>query len=387
MSDAKKQPKRKKKPAEEPKKRLLRKGQLVTSPVSGTAYRIGPVLGEGGFGMAYRATQITPRGRDGAEVCLKSTLDQTSWHREAYFGELLGQSKRVIQVMDSFPLAPSRPGRGPMLFCLVMELAEHGTVADYLEKTGKPWSPERAEREICAMLRLLDQLHGGSATHRDITPANIFVCNGGTLKLGDFGIARHQLPGAPMAIDAFNPAFVTRSFVDGASRYWTTVDDVYQMGQLLGMLLRGDADTIVTQKMLPKVDCPDRVRKIISRAIGPKKDRYVDAYEMLEALENKPRAAQRLKTIKDKTIAFSGPLSITRFAAEVLALSAGGNVVDTISRSVDVVVRSDTAPLPNSKGRTRNARLQRAEALQQSGHPLTIISEAEFRRLTRIRRK
>ncbi|MGE0430882.1 MAG: protein kinase [Planctomycetota bacterium] len=376
----------KKKTSGQKKKRALRRGQIVISPVSEKRYRIGPVLGEGGFGLAYRATRLTPKGREAEEVCLKTTLDQMSWHREAYFGELLGKSKRVIQVMDSFPLAPSRPGRGPMLFCLVMELAEHGTIADYLVKTGKPWPHARAVREICAMLRLLDQLHGGSATHRDITPANIFVCNGGTLKLGDFGIARHQLPGAPAAIDAFNPAFVTRGFVKGASRYWTTVDDVYQMGQLLGMLLRGDADTIVTQKMIPSIDCPERLKQIIARATGHKRARYTDAWEMLQALENTPQPEARLKTIRDKTIAFTGPLSITRFDAEVLVLAAGGRVAHTISRNVNVVVREDTWSSNGHKPKKpRNTRLQRAEALQKAGHPLTIIGETEFRRLTRTR--
>ena len=62
----------------------------------------------------------------------------------------------------------------------MLELAEHGTVADYLKRTGKPWTEARAKREIMALLRVLDQLHGGSATHRDITPFNIFVCKNGS---------------------------------------------------------------------------------------------------------------------------------------------------------------------------------------------------------------
>src|SRR5690606_18180348 len=156
----------------------LAKGRIVKSPVTERRYRIGKVIGTGGYGKAYRALDLTNR----AAVCLKYTFDQLSWHRESYFGELLRRNPRVIQIYDSFPVM-AKSGRGRIRYCLVLELAEHGTVADYLKLTGKPWSEARAKREIMALLRVLDQLHGGSATHRDITPFNIFVCKSGVLKL------------------------------------------------------------------------------------------------------------------------------------------------------------------------------------------------------------
>ena len=110
----------------------LKPNDVVTSPVSGTSYRIGKTLGEGGFGLAYQAWELNRRKKPVEEVCLKTTPDQASWHRESYFGELLSRSKRVIQTLDSFPLVPKKRG-GRLLFALVLELADKGTVADYLE--------------------------------------------------------------------------------------------------------------------------------------------------------------------------------------------------------------------------------------------------------------
>ncbi len=219
------------------------------------------------------------------EVCLKLGSDQPSWHREAYFGELFAKSKRVIQVYDSFPVMLRIDGESTILFGLTLELARYGTVADYLEQTNKPWSQRRTKREILALLAVLKQLQGGSAFHRDITPFNVFVCGQGNLKLGDFGIARHKLAGRPLLADAFNSSFVTQRVKDGASlRRWTAMDEVYQMGQLMGMLLLGSADQILDAPLVNTLPCDRELRDLIRRATGPRRRRYDDAGEMIRAI-------------------------------------------------------------------------------------------------------
>ena len=47
-------------------------------------------------------------------------------------------------------------------------------------------------REIAGILDVLRKLHRGQTLHRDLTPVNVFVCDGPRLKLGDFGIVRQQ---------------------------------------------------------------------------------------------------------------------------------------------------------------------------------------------------
>ncbi|MCA9637700.1 MAG: protein kinase, partial [Myxococcales bacterium] len=266
-----------------------------------------------------------------------------------------------------------------MLYCLVLELAEGGTIADYLAKTRRAWSEARAKREIIALLRLLDQLHGGGATHRDITPMNIFVTGRGTLKLGDFGIARHEVPGNRVSADAFNPAFVTRGHLAEVHRNWLAVDDVFQMGQLLAMLLRGSAEAKVSAAAVRSLTCDPRLKAIIMRAIGPRSRRYANAYEMLEALlgDDDPTPL-RVASLAGKTVAFAGHLSIKRFDAEVMVLQAGGEVARTVNRKVDVLVQGG-----QPRGGRKGLKLMQAQRLSEQGHPLVIIGEREFRRLAR----
>lgn len=362
----------------------LRIGRVVVSPATGNRYQIAELLGEGGYGKAYRAQQINRRGKVVDELCLKTTIDQASWHRESYFGELFARNRRVLQVYDSFPIASySRAATGGMIYCLAMELAEHGTIADYLKKHGEPWPEVRALREIKALLRLLDQLHGGNATHRDITPMNIFVCSRGVLKLGDFGIARHQIPGKPANIEAFNPAFVTQGIIDKKHRYWLAVDDVFQMGQLLGMLLRGNCDEAITPAVVDTLPCSVALKRIVRCAIGPRSRRFPDAYEMLRALEGDEGVAEsNVKTLAGKTVVFAGALSLSRFDAEVLVIQAGGHVAKRVNRHVDLIVHGGSASR-FAPGR-RNAQMHTAERLIKAGQPISVIGESQFRRLVRV---
>ena len=254
---------------------LLKSGRRLESPYSGKRYEIVAKIGEGGFGEVYRAYVVSRAGRSVAEVCIKVTEDQPSWHRESYFGDLLKGNARVIHLEESFPLPAKVGGSRTMLYYLVSELASHGTIRDFLQMSGnKPWLPNHAKREVIALLKVLNSLHGGGVTHRDLTPMNIFVCEPGKLKLGDFGVACQTLTGKRPQVLAFNPHFVTAGF-DGSPP-----DDVFQMGQLLAALLTGTAEApLNVAEANRKLTCEQVLKQVALRAIGPKKERYVDAYE------------------------------------------------------------------------------------------------------------
>src|SRR5688572_28525144 len=161
--------------------------QTAHSSETGRTYRLERLIGKGGFGEVYLATPTPPQGFP-AHVCVKITDRMSAWLREAYFAELLGREPRALRVFDRFAVVEG----SRMRYCLAMEYAEHGDLGAWLERKGP--QPERfVRREIAAILQALDALHRGQALHRDLTPFNVFVCKDEQLKLGDFGIAMHQL--------------------------------------------------------------------------------------------------------------------------------------------------------------------------------------------------
>ena len=248
--------------------RKLKLGTVVQSPATGKRFLIANRLGEGGYGCTYRVQRLDSWDRRIKDYCLKTTTDEESWHREAYFGELLHPCDRAIRLYESFPLFPATRRHG-LLYCLVTEYAEHGTIRDHLANDEKVWSPERARREIVALLKLLDQLHGAGALHRDITPTNVFVCKNNKLKLGDFGLARTVLAGKMLAASAFTPFFVSKRMAEGERRHWLPSDDVFQMGQLLAMLLRGDAESVISSKDVGELSCTPDLPRLSPKPSAP----------------------------------------------------------------------------------------------------------------------
>jgi serine/threonine protein kinase len=280
---------------------------------------------------------------------------------------------------ESFPLFPAKKAQD-VLYCLVSELAEHGTIRDYLELTQNPWKQKRATHEIMALLKVLDRLHGTGALHRDITPMNVFVCRNKCLKLGDFGIARHVLAGRQATASVFLPFFASTKMAQGAQRYWLASDDVYQMGQLLGMLLRCDTNSLITVNEASDLPCDDNLKAIVARAIGPRTTRYENACEMLRALRGDDAGSTSCPdSLAGKTVVFTGPLSWTRFDAEVMVRQAGGSIAQQVTKQVDVLVQGGRSPHYSSGH--KGVKLSTAEKLIRQGHKISIINEVEFARL------
>ena len=73
---------------------------------------------------------------------------------------------------------------------------------------------------------------------------------------------------------------------------WQARDDVYQVGQLLGMLIKGDARVRMRPPEIRRLACTDHLKEIVYRCIGERRKRYESADEMIEALRNPPARAQ-----------------------------------------------------------------------------------------------
>ena len=169
---------------------LLAPTQVIFSPETKLQYRIERMLGAGGFGQAYLATR---RGRS-------ATMPETGLHQ--------GQrAHRRLAARGLFrPAAGRASARGPRLRPLPADArrragallprprvrAVTATSARTCSGGGKRWTEAAARREIAGILEVLGKLHRGQLLHRDLTPMNVFVCDGRKLKLGDFGIVRQQ---------------------------------------------------------------------------------------------------------------------------------------------------------------------------------------------------
>jgi serine/threonine protein kinase len=363
---------------------LLVPAEVIASVESGLQYRVERLLGEGGFGQVYLARRIGRSSVVPDTVCIKISNRIDGWLREAYVGQLLDDHPRAIRVYDTFPLLRAD---GRVLYCLTLEYARHGDLSAFLARTTTGWSETAARREIAGILEVLGKLHRGQTLHRDLTPLNVFVCDHRRLKLGDFGIARQQSDRRGITAHTMNSLTAPSDILARAVPRWQARDDVYQVGQLLGMLIKGDARARLRLAEIRRLLCTDHLKEIVYRCIGERRKRYESADELIEALSNPPAALKSgvLRSLKGAHVAFTGILSRKRLEAVRAAKRAGAIVHGGPSAKTTVVVRGRPNPL-QAAGKDGGIKLMEIKRLREKGHRITLLNESQFWRLAGAKR-
>ncbi len=358
---------------------LLAPGQVIVSTETELQYSIERLLGEGGFGQVYLAKRLGRSSIVPEVVCIKVSARIDGWLREAYFGLLLDDHPRAIRVFDTFPLMRAERG---ILYCLALEYARHGDLSAFLERARASWPEATARREIAGILEVLGKLHRGQMLHRDLTPLNVFVCDRQRLKLGDFGIVRQQSDRRGITARTMNVLTAPSDILAGAVPKWQARDDVYQVGQLLAMLVKGDARARIRTPDVRRLACSDHLKEIIYRCIGERRKRYESADELIEALGNQPAPLKVgvLRSLKGVHVAFTGVLSKRRVEAIRAARRAGAIVHGMPSVRTTVVIRGRPNPL-QAAGRDAGLKLMEIKRLRAKGHKITLLNEAQFWRL------
>jgi hypothetical protein len=358
---------------------LLRITQIIASPETQLKYRVERLLGHGGFGQVYLARRVGSSLTVPEVVCVKVSQRIDGWLREAYFGQLLDGHPRAIRVFDAFPL--TLPDQS-VLYCLALEYAPHGDLSAFLKRHGRPWTESMARREIAGVLEVLGKLHRGQMLHRDLTPMNVFVCDNRRLKLGDFGIVRQQSDQRGITARTMNTLTAPSEFLAGAAPKWQARDDVYQVGQLLAMLIKGAATTRIRTAEVRGLTCSDHLKEIIYRCIGERRKRYESANELIDALRTPPASLKVgvLRSLKGVHLTFTGILSQKRSEAAAAARKAGAIVHSGPSAHTTVVVRGRPNPL-QAAGRDGGLKLMDIKRLREKGHKITLLNETQFWRL------
>src|SRR5437868_3957895 len=145
------------------------------------AYEIASVLGAGGMGEVYRATDTVLK----RQVALKVLPPEV-----ASDPERVARFQREAEVLASLnhPNIAHLYGleRSGGTLALVMELVEGPTLADRIAKGAIPL--DEALPVAKQIAEALEAAHDQGIIHRDLKPANIKVRDDGTVKVLDFGL-------------------------------------------------------------------------------------------------------------------------------------------------------------------------------------------------------
>ncbi|HYI09620.1 MAG TPA: protein kinase [Thermoanaerobaculia bacterium] len=273
---------------------------LILGHFFANRYRIEQILGRGGMGVVYKATdtqldEIVAIKTLPGDVMTRSPEDLERFKREIRLARKITH-RNVLRTYDY--------GEAEGVYFISMEFVRGYTLSELLDEAPQRQMAARPSagvtRQIC---RGLQAAHEQGIIHRDIKPQNVLIDAKGEVKLMDFGIARmaetpENMTQAGLIIGT--PHYMSPEQVQG--KQLDARSDVYSMGVMIYEMLVGQRPfestslmgvltAHVTEKPKPAIELrPDigkEVNTIVMRCLA--KDpaaRYANAGELLAELES-----------------------------------------------------------------------------------------------------
>jgi serine/threonine protein kinase/WD40 repeat protein len=211
----------------------------------GDRYRLLDKLGEGGFGLVYRAEQVKPLHRLVAVKLLKAGVTSA---------DILGRfaiEKQTLAIMEHPNIAKvldaGETEMGAPFF--VMELVKGRSITTYCKQND--YDVRQRLALLIPVCQAVHHAHQKGIIHRDLKPGNILVADEAgkaVPKVIDFGIAKvleGEGSGHTIAtgIDQLvgTPGYISPEQIEHGSAHMDTRSDVYALGAILFELLCGRA--------------------------------------------------------------------------------------------------------------------------------------------------
>ncbi|CBS86474.1 protein of unknown function; putative kinase domain [Azospirillum lipoferum 4B] len=237
---------------------------LVPGTLLHGRYRAGRVLGQGGFGATYlgwddrlrvkvaikeyypanliarvpNAAAVSPFSDEHAETFADGLA---KFLEEARTLARLRDVREIVGVQDFF----EENGTA----YLVMELLEGRTMKRYLADSGGRIDVKRTLSVVTPIAKALQAIHEQGLIHRDVSPDNIFLTNGGERKLLDFGAARQTAKPANGLTVILKPGYAPPEQYSNEGRQgpWS---DVYALCATIYLALTGRTPPDATARFM-----------------------------------------------------------------------------------------------------------------------------------------
>jgi serine/threonine protein kinase len=338
---------------------LLENGTLIEG------YRIDRLIGEGGMGTVYEATQLS-LDRHVALKLLSTDLSVDSGFRERFRHEA-----RIQGALDHPNIVTvHEAGESDYGLFIAMELIRGATLKDLI--VGRELDAGRTFRILAQVAEALDSAHDAGLIHRDIKPHNILVRAGRRdhAYLADFGVTKVRGGTNLTKTGHFvgTVDYMAPEQIRGEPA--TRETDIYALGTVLFECLSGavpfpkDSDVAVMYAHLadppPRLtedrpELPPELDAVISTAMAKNpQERYSSAVKMLEAFE------QALGEQAKAAVAIPPPIE----SPQEMGLRGGD-----LSEEAVAPRQPDTSPSSTRADETRAAPIQQVSETEIAAPP------------------
>ena len=277
------------------------------SQLQGGKYQVNSLIGSGGFGNTYLATQVTL----GRKVAIKEFFMKEFCERDESTSQVIIPTEGSRLIVDRYRqkflkeaqmIASLRNEHIIKIYDIfeenntayyVMDYIEGGSLNDAVDSKG-PLSESKAVGYIQQISDALSYLHSNNILHLDIKPSNVLIDKDDCLVLIDFGISKHYDSDGGQT--STTPAGISKGYApieqyqQGSIANFSPATDVYSLGATMFFLLTGKTPpeaSIVNEDGLPNdIDgFTHNIRSVIIKSMSPRrKDRYQSVEEFKSAI-------------------------------------------------------------------------------------------------------
>lgn len=262
-------------------------------------YKILEIIGRGGMGVVFKALDMSLE-----KIVALKMIDPLLAKDNNFLNRFKTEAKALarlenINIVGVYALRETEYG----LF-MVMEYVKARTISEWIREKGKFTSSETKEisRHV---LNAIGHAHKVGVIHRDIKPNNILLCDDGTVKVMDFGLAKvvqdHSSQSTVTQIAAGTLYYMSPEQIKGLKNV-DNRSDIYAIGMSIYEMLAGrtpfekSESEFSIQKQIVEGKIPSPVKynplipksfvKLIMKAIDKDPDkRYQTVVEMQSELE------------------------------------------------------------------------------------------------------
>ena len=300
---------------------IYARSELVPGTVLAGRFRIESLLGVGGMGVVYRATDLALD----VPVAVKLLRPELA-HRADSFERFRAELLLARQVSNPHVVRIHDLARHQEQWLISMDYVDGASLDRVLDRDGA-FDVEEALRIARQLAQGLAAAHAKGVVHRDLKPANVLIDAEGNAYISDFGVARSlatsgltrsgAVIGTP---DYLSPEQARGDAVDGRS-------DLYALGLILYEMLTGKPPfasgtmaEVLAQRLLrtpapvtgERADVPVWVARLIDRLLRPQPaHRFQSGDEVVAAIDRR----EVPRELRPGTVAWG--------LAAVLALAAG----------------------------------------------------------------
>ncbi len=293
--------------------------------LQGGKYRIERVLGQGGFGNTYLATNVVfddyvaikeffmqgINDRDEVSGCVTIGIEQNSQQFEVQREKFKKEARRlwklknehIVKVHDLFE------ENGTAYY--VMDYIDGESLAEKMKKSNQPLAEEEVKAILLQVLDALKEVHQNEIWHLDLKPGNIMVDKKGDVYLIDFGASKQIRTNGSMTTSTalcYTPGYAPNEQIGQMYDRFGPWTDIYALGATVYNLLTNKKPPMaidIEEDEEDAFDFPDGIsedlRKLVVWMMQPKRKKRPQSVDEILSKLSTTEEAQDLRQPEQHT--------------------------------------------------------------------------------------